>query len=194
MSESEPWHAGFDVIDFETTPISELPENDGFHLICPAEGCEHEAELDNLPAVADSNWSGMSRKDEILSDGTTLKEAYCPSHSIDEAETTASQSIEADLEQFISDLRQGLGTPLDAHDSPEEPVSSKAEYGMYDFAEGEVALDGTLLTCGYDFCYRQEEFDSIEDGENEDWVGGKMVGILSDGRMFFEGRCPDHSE
>jgi hypothetical protein len=194
MSESEPWYADFDVVDLETTPVSEFPEDDGFHLICPVEGCEHEAEFDSLPAVADSDWSEMSRKDHILADGTTLKEAYCSSHSFDETETTASESIDVDFKEFTSELQEGLGTPLDAHDPPQKPDRAKAEYAMYDFAEGEVTLDGSLLTCGHDSCYRQEEVDAPEDAEDGGWVSGKMVGILSDGRILFEGRCPEHRE
>ncbi|KOX93396.1 hypothetical protein AMS69_05560 [Haloarcula rubripromontorii] len=194
MSESEPWYAGFDVVDFESTPMSELPEDDGFHLICPVEGCDHEADFDDLPAVADSGWSEMSRKDHILTDGTTLKEAYCPAHSLDETETTASESIEEDFEQFISELQDGLGEPLDARESPQKPDRAKAEYAMYDFAEGEVTLDGSLLTCGHDSCYQQEEVDAPEDAEGVGWVSGQMVGILSDGQMLFEGRCPEHRE
>lgn len=194
MSESESWHAGFDVVDFETTPASELPEDDGFHLICPVEGCDHQAEFDNLPAVADSNWSEMSRKDQILTDGTTLKEAYCPSHSINEAEATASESIGEDFKQFISELREGLGTPLDTHDTHEKPDRAEDEYAMYDFAEGEVTLEGTLLRCGHDSCYREKEADSLGDADDAGWISGHMVGILSDGRMLFEGCCPEHRD
>jgi hypothetical protein len=194
MSEPEPWYAGFDVVDFETTPISELPEDDGFHLICPVEGCEHQAEFDDLPAVADSDWSDMSRKDQILIDGTTLKEAYCPAHSLNETETTASESITGSFQQFMSDLRNGLGTPLDTHDSSEKPAKAKSEYSMYDFAEGEVSLDGTIVTRGCDSCYRQEEVDSPEDAEDGGWVSGHMIGVLSDGRMLLEGRCPEHRD
>lgn len=194
MSKSEPWHAGFDVIDFEATPVSELPEDDGFQLICPVEGCEHQAEFDDLPAVADSDWSNMSRKDEILTDGTTLKEAYCPAHSLNETETTASESIAGSFQQLMSDLRKGLGTPLDSHSSSEKPATAKDEYSMYDFAEGEVSLDGTIVTCGCDSCYQKTEVDGAEDAENAGWVSGHMIGVLSDGQMLFEGRCPEHQD
>ncbi len=194
MSESEPWYEGFDVVDFETTPASELPKDDGFHLICPVEGCEHQAEFDDLPAVADSDWSKMSRKDQILTDGTTLKEAYCPAHSLNETETTASEGITGSFQQFMSDLRNGLGTPLDTHDSSEKPAKAKTEYAMYDFAEGEVTLDGTIVTCGCDSCHRKKEADGAEDAENAGWVSGQMVGVLSDGQMLFEGRCPEHRD
>jgi hypothetical protein len=194
MSESESWYSGFDVVNFETTPVSELPEEDGFRLVCPVEDCEHQAEFDNLPTVADSNWSEMSRKDQILTDGTTLKQAHCPSHSLDETETTASESIKQDFEQFISDLREGLGAPLDTHGSPEKPNREKDEYAMYDFADGEVTLDRTLLTCGHDSCYRQKEVDSSEDTDDAGWISGQMIGILSDGRTLFEGRCPEHRD
>jgi hypothetical protein len=193
MSKSEPWHAGFDVIDFEATPVSELPEDDGFQLICPVEGCEHQAEFDDLPAVADSDWSNMSRKDEILTDGTTLKEAYCPTHSIDNTEVTTSENVEDSFQQFVSDLQKGLGTPLDTHGSSEKPASAKAEYSMYNFADGKVTPDGTLLTCGHDSCHREKKANdptNLDDG----WACGKMVGVLSDGRMLFEGRCPEHQD
>ena len=75
MSKSEPWYAGFDVVDIETTPLDEVPEDDGFHLLCPVEGCEHETEFAHLGEIRDSEWSGLSNKDHILTDGTTLKEA-----------------------------------------------------------------------------------------------------------------------
>jgi hypothetical protein len=194
MSEAESWYAGFDVVDFETTPASELPDDDGFHLICPIDGCENESEFDDLPAVADSDWSEMSRKDHILSDGTTLKEAYCPSHSLDGSGTGASEAVEAGFEEFVSELQEGLGTPLDAHDRPQKPDRLKSEYAMYDFAKGEITLDGSLLTCGHESCYRQEEVDVPEDAADEGWVSGRLVDFLSDGRMLLEGRCPEHRE
>jgi len=78
MSVEESWYAGFDVIDLSTTPISEMPEQAGFHLICPIDGCDMEERFDYLPEIADSEWTEMSIKDQILTDGFTLKEAYCP--------------------------------------------------------------------------------------------------------------------
>jgi len=39
MSLEESWYAGFDVIDLSTTPVSEMPEEVRFHLICPIDGC-----------------------------------------------------------------------------------------------------------------------------------------------------------
>jgi hypothetical protein len=50
----------------------------------------------------------MSFKDEILTDGTTLKEAYCPSHSLDDGDNQSSTEI--------PESRQGLGIPLDKHE------------------------------------------------------------------------------
>lgn len=194
MSESEPWYAGFDTVDFETTPVSERPEDDGFHLICPVEGCDHEAEFEHLGEIADSDWSGMSRKDQILTDGTTLKEAYCPAHSLNETGTAASDNIGSGFEQFISNLQKELGTPLDTHENPEPPEHTKDEYAEYDFADGEVMLSGTLLVCGHESCHREQDVDAVEQAEDAGWVSGQMVDILADGRMLFNGRCPEHQE
>ena len=102
MNESEPWYAGFDVVDFESTPMSERPEDDGFHLICPVDGCDHEAEFDHLGEIRESGWTKLSMKDKILSDGTTLKQAFCPAHSLNETQ------------EIVPELREGLGIPLDA--------------------------------------------------------------------------------
>lgn len=179
-SDDEPWHAGFDVVDFEATRISELPDDDGFHLICPVDGCEHEAEFDHLGEVRESGWTKLSRKDKILTDGTTLKEAYCPAHSID------------DTQEMVPELREGLGVPLDTQDQQSTREQDKDEYAAFEFADGEVTLDGFLLTCGCDSCYRQNHVDALDDVEKDGWVSGQMVGILADGQMLFSGHCPEH--
>jgi len=180
MSESESWHAGFDVVDFEATPLSELPEDDGFQLICPVDGCEHEAEFDHLGEVGESGWTKLSRKDKILTDGTTLKEAYCPAHSFN------------DTQETIPELREGLGVPLDRQDQTPTREQNKDEYAAFEFAVDEVMLDGFLLTCGCGSCYHQKYADALGDVEQDGWVSGQMVGILADGQMLFKGRCPEH--
>jgi hypothetical protein len=182
QSDDEAWHAGFDVVDFETTPISELPEDDGFQLICPVDGCEHEAEFDHLGEVRESRWTKLSRKDEILTDGTTLKEAYCPVHSID------------DTQEMVPELREGLGVPLDMQDQQPVREQDKDEYAAFEFADSEVTSDGFLLTCGCDSCYRQKHVDARDDAEQDGWVSGQMVGILADGQILYKGRCPEHHE
>lgn len=106
--QSEKWYVGFDVVDVETTPFDEFPEDNGFHLICPIDGCEHERRFDHLGEINESGWTEMSFKDQILTDGTTLKEAYCPSHSCDRRDSRPSVEI--------PELRQGLGIPLDEHE------------------------------------------------------------------------------
>jgi hypothetical protein len=107
-SDEESWYAGFDVVDFETTPLDELPEDNGFHLICPIDGCKHEASFEHLGEIKESSWTEMSFKDQILTDGTTLKESYCPSHSLDDSDSQSSTEI--------PESRQGLGIPLDEHE------------------------------------------------------------------------------
>lgn len=103
--QSEKWYSGFDVVDFDTTPLEDLPEDNGFHLICPVDGCEHERAFEHLGEIKGSGWTKMSFKDEILTDGTTLKEAYCPSHALEDGDSQASVQI--------PELRQGIGIPLD---------------------------------------------------------------------------------
>lgn len=152
--ENDEWYSGFDVVGFETMPISELPEDDGFHLICPIEDCAHEEEFEHLGDVRDSSWSQMSQKDEMLTDGTTLKQAYCPSHSLDEEEDV----------------------PLDIREQPTHE-RDRDRYAMYDFlGDGEeVQFNGNLLTCGCQSCYREAEFESLEEAEEDGWASGMMV-------------------
>jgi hypothetical protein len=171
-SDEEPWYAGFDVVDMEATPVDELPEEDGFHLLCPVEGCEDEGEFHNLPAVADSDWTQVSQKDQILTNGTTLKEGYCPAHSLDAEDATV---------------------PLDSQESSSRK-RDRDEYAMYDFLDwGEsVALESFLLKCNHQSCHREKEFDALSDSKQDGWVSGEMVGPLTDGRVLYNGRCPEH--
>lgn len=184
MSESESWYAGFDVINIETTSWDEVPEEDGFYLLCPVEGCDHEAEFAHLGEITESEWSGLSLKDEILTDGTILKEAYCPVHTLAEDEDT----------DILPEMRQGLGIPLDNREQHLTPEWEKDEYAAYDFlGEGEcVEANGYLLTCGCQSCYRETEFDSLDEAEQSDWICGQTVHTLTDGRTLFKGRCPEH--
>ena len=181
MSKSGSWYAGFDVVDIETTPWDEVPEDDGFHLVCPVEGCEHEAEFEHLGEIRDSEWSGLSNKDHILTDGTTLKQAYCPAHALDEEDNPES----------LPPLRQGLGVPCDSDNRFE--TSTKSDYSsMYQFTEGPVEYSGVLIHCGCDTCHRKSEFSTAVQAEEEDWVSGKYIGLLANGQNLHEGRCPEH--
>ena len=182
MNESKPWYAGFDVVDFESTPMSECPEDDGFHLICPVVGCDHEAEFKHLGKIRESGWTKLSMKDQILTDGTTLKQAFCPAHSFN------------DTQEIVPKLREGLGVPLDAQDRTPTREQDKDAYAAFEFADDGVTLDGFLLTCGSNACHREEHTDDLGVAEQNGWVSGKMVGILADGQMLYKGRCPAHHE
>jgi hypothetical protein len=190
-SDESPWYAGFDVVDIETTPWDEVPEEDGFHLICPIDGCECEEEFNHLGEIRESEWTQLSRKDQILTDGTTLKEAYCPAHSLEESESSDSEPS-----GIAAKIRAGLGTPSDEHEFAPNPTPApeNPEYARYDFAEGGVSLNGFLVTCGCDSCLRDEEFEDLDRADEDGWVSGMMVDILANGRMLFEGRCPEHRE
>jgi len=183
MSESGSWYAGFDVVDFESTPMSELPEDDGFHLICPVDGCEHEESFGHLGEVGESGWTRMSMKDKILTDGTTLKEGYCPSHSVSESDSSEPSGI-------IDQIRSNLGRPLDENENSTTPEYEKDKYAKYDFASGETS--GYLMRCDCDSCHREESFEGITQVEESDWAEGMMVNRLEDGRMLKNGRCPEH--
>jgi len=171
-SDEEPWYAGFNVVDVEAMSVEDLPEDDGFHLICPVEDCEHEGEFVHFGAVNESDWTQVSQKDQILADGTTLKEGYCPAHSLDEEEAIVS---------------------LDSQETPSRK-RDRDEYAMYDFLDrGEsITLDSFLLKCNHQSCHREEEFDALSDGEQDGWVSGEMVGPLTNGRVLYNGRCPEH--
>jgi hypothetical protein len=183
MSKSEPWYAGFDVIDFESTPMSEWPEDDGFHLICPIDGCDHEAKFDYLGEVGESDWTQMGMKDQILTDGTTLKEGYCPSHS-------ASESDSSEHSGTLGQIQSNLGKPLDGNETSGTPEYKKNKYDKYDFASG--ITSGYLMRCDCDSCDREESFDGITQIEESEWKKGLMVNRLEDGRTLKNGRCPEH--
>jgi len=193
MSQKELWYAGFDVIDISTTPVSEMPEEAGFHLICPLDGCDMEERFDYLPEIADSEWTEMSIKDQILTDGLTLKEAYCPGHSLDKNKTDACEAFHGDPEAFISELDEGLGRSPDDSEIEYLPPHKNPDYARFDFEEDGVVIEGMLVACGADSCYNEAETSDIDQLENEGWVGGNWVGILASGLILFEGLCPEHS-
>jgi hypothetical protein len=193
MSLEEPWYAGFDVIDLSTTPVSEMPEEAGFHLICPIDGCDMEERFDYLPEIADSEWTEMSIKDQILTDGFTLKEAYCPGHSLEQNKTNASAVSGKDSEAFVSEMNGGLGMPLDSSENQQHPYHNNPEYARFDFAEDGVLMQGMLVACGADSCYNEAETTDIDQLEKEGWVGGNWIGLLANGLILFEGCCPEHS-
>jgi len=193
MSVEESWYAGFDVIDLSTTPISEMPEEAGFHLICPIDGCDMEEPFDYLPEIADSEWTEMSIKDQILTDGFTLKEAYCPGHSLVENKTNACEAFGDDPEVFISELDEGLGKPLDESEIEYLPPHENPDYARFDFEEDGVFIEGILVTCGADSCYEEAQTTDVGELESGGWVVGKMVGPLTNGLLLYEGCCPEHS-
>jgi hypothetical protein len=77
------------------------------------DNCDMEERFDYLPEVADSEWTEMRIKDQILTDGFTLKEAYCPGHSLEQNKTNACEAFRDDPEVFISELDDCLGKPID---------------------------------------------------------------------------------
>ena len=180
MSKSEPWYAGFDVVDIETTPWDEIPEDDGFHLLCPVEGCEHETEFAHLGEIRDSEWSGLSNKDHILTDGTTLKEAYCPDHALDE-----------DNPESLPPLRQGLGVPCDS-DKRLKHSADSSRSATHESTDKSDAYKGIIVNCGCEGCDRVSEFESLGHAERENWECGKLATEFSSGRDLYVGRCPEH--
>jgi len=152
-----------------------------------------EEPFDYLPEIADSEWTEMSIKDQILTDGFTLKEAYCPGHSLVENKTNACEAFGDDPEVFISELDEGLGKPLDESEIEYLPPHENPDYARFDFEEDGVFIEGILVTCGADSCYEEAQTTDVGELESGGWVVGKMVGPLTNGLLLYEGCCPEHS-
>lgn len=71
---------GYPIADMEEDDVSE----DFFRLVCPVDGCGETAKFRGLLQIRDSDWTGLSVKDEFLQGGGVIKEAYCPAHYIEE--------------------------------------------------------------------------------------------------------------
>jgi len=190
MSLEESWYSGFEVIEPSASPVSEMPEEAGFHLICPIDGCDMEERFDYLPEVAGSEWTDMSIKDQNLTYGFTLKGAYCPGHSLEQEKTSACAASRDDSEVLITELDLGLGEPLDESEIEYLPHHKNLDYAMFD--EEGVFIEAILVTCGTDSCYEEAQTTDVEELESGGWVVGEMVGPPTSGLLLYVGCCPDN--
>jgi hypothetical protein len=71
---------GYPIADVEEDELSE----DFFRLVCPVDGCGATAKFRGLRQIRDSEWTGLGAQDTFLKGGGIIKEAYCPSHYIEE--------------------------------------------------------------------------------------------------------------
>ena len=68
------------IADRDEDDVSE----DYFQLVCPIDGCEAAEKFRGLSQIRDSDWTGLSVKDEFLKGGGVIKESYCPVHHLEE--------------------------------------------------------------------------------------------------------------
>lgn len=72
--------------EFADIPVSEYPEPEGLRTICCVDGCDRTAVFDGLGEIKDSEWTELGMPKGLLMDVTDLHYAYCPTHSLSEAE------------------------------------------------------------------------------------------------------------